>query len=183
MSTEEIHRETIALADDVSASVDDLVLTISGPNGTVDKQLWYPDITVEAADDVVTVTATSTRRKTMATVGTFTSHIENMLHGVTEGWRYEMEIYYAHFPMQVSVEGDTVVIGNFLGERADRRTTIHGDTTVTVDGDRVILEGPSKEDVGQTAGDIEQLTRVTNKDTRVFMDGVYILEKPSMGED
>ena len=183
MSTEEIHRETIALADEVTAAVDDLVLTVSGPNGSVDKQLWYPDITVEAADAAVTVTATSTGRKTMATVGTFTSHIANMVHGVTEGWRYEMEIYYAHFPMQVSVEGDAVVIGNFLGERAERRTQIHGDTTVTVDGDRVILEGPDKEAVGQTAGDIEQLTRVTNKDTRVFMDGVYIIHKPSLGED
>jgi large subunit ribosomal protein L6 len=32
--------------------------------------------------------------------------------------------------------------------------------------------------VGQTAASIEQLTRVTDKDTRVFQDGVYITEKP-----
>jgi large subunit ribosomal protein L6 len=45
----------------------------------------------------------------------------------------------------------------------------------------VTLSGPSIEDVGQTAADIEQLTRVTDKDTRVFQDGVYIVDKPTKG--
>jgi large subunit ribosomal protein L6 len=101
-----------------------------------------------------------------------------MFHGVTEGWEYKMEVFYAHFPMQVSVDGDHVVIKNFLGEKAPRRAKIRGDTEIQVDGEEVTLSGPNKEDVGQTAADIEQLTRVKDKDTRVFQDGVYITEKP-----
>ncbi len=81
--------------------------------------------------------------------------------------------------MQVRAEGEEVVIENFLGEKAPRRTNIHGDTDVSVDGEVVVLSGPNKEDVGQTAADIEQLTRVSGKDTRVFQDGVYITEKPA----
>jgi len=92
-----------------------------------------------------------------------------------------MEVYYAHFPMQVTVEGDEVVIENFLGERAQRRTPIRGDTDVQIDGETVTLSGSDKEAVGQTAADIEQLTKVTDKDTRVFQDGVYIVEKPTGG--
>ncbi|PSP31946.1 50S ribosomal protein L6, partial [Halobacteriales archaeon QH_10_67_22] len=38
------------------------------------------------------------------------------------------------------------------------------------------------EAVGQTAADIEQLTRVQDKDVRVFQDGVYITDKPNRGE-
>jgi large subunit ribosomal protein L6 len=114
-------------------------------------------------------------------MGTFESHVDNMFYGVTEGWSYQMEVFYAHFPMQVNVEGDEVVINNFLGEKAPRRTTIRGDTEVQVDGEEVTLTGPDKEAVGQTAADIEQLTRVTDKDTRVFQDGVYITEKPKGG--
>jgi large subunit ribosomal protein L6 len=83
--------------------------------------------------------------------------------------------------MQVDVEGDEVVIQNFLGEKAPRRTQIRGDTDVEIDGEDVTINGPSIEDVGQTAADIEQLTRVTDKDTRVFQDGVYIVEKPAKG--
>jgi large subunit ribosomal protein L6 len=83
--------------------------------------------------------------------------------------------------MQVDVDGDEVVIENFLGERSERRTPLRGDTEVQVDGEVVTLSGPSKEDVGQTAADIEQLTRVTDKDNRVFQDGVYITQKPQAG--
>ena len=100
---------------------------------------------------------------------------------MTAGWEYKMEVFYSHFPMQVRSEGGDVVIENFLGEKAERRTTIHGDTNVSVDGEQLTLAGPNKEDVGQTAADIEQLTKVKGKDTRVFQDGVYITEKPAAG--
>jgi large subunit ribosomal protein L6 len=93
-----------------------------------------------------------------------------------------MEIFYSHFPMQVGTEGDEVVIENFLGEKAPRKTPIRGDTEVQIDDPEITLSGPSIEDVGQTAADIEQMTRVTDKDVRVFQDGVYITEKPSGGD-
>jgi large subunit ribosomal protein L6 len=93
-----------------------------------------------------------------------------------------MEVFYSHFPMQVRTDDGDVVIENFLGERAPRRTEIHGDTDVEIDGEEVRLRGPDIEAVGQTAADIEQLTRVQDKDVRVFQDGVYITRKPSRGE-
>ena len=175
-------RIEIELPDDVSAEVDGLALSVEGPNGRVERRLWYPDVTVAVEDAVVTIESDAEDAKTTATMGTFESHVENMIHGVTDGWEYEMEALYAHFPMQVRAEGDEVVIENFLGERAPRRTTVHGDTEVEVDGETVYLRGPDKEAVGQTAADIEQLTRVTDKDTRVFQDGVYITRKPGKQE-
>ena len=169
MSTEEIE-----LPEDVDASVEHLDLTVEGPNGNVTRRLWYPDVTVSVTDGAVHIDTDETDAKTLATVGTFQSHVENMIHGVTEGWEYQMEVFYSHFPMQVNVEGDEVVIENFLGERAPRRAPIHGDTEVSVDGEEITLAGPNIEDVGQTAADIEQLTRV-------FQDGVYITSKPNRG--
>jgi large subunit ribosomal protein L6 len=174
-------RVEIEIPDEVSAEVSNLDLTVEGPNGSVTRTLWYPSVTVSVEDDQVVVESDETDAKTNATVGTFESHVSNMIHGVTEGWEYKMEVYYAHFPMQVDVDGDEVVIENFLGEKSSRRTPIRGDTDVQVDGEEVTLTGPSKEDVGQTAADIEQLTRVTDKDTRVFQDGVYITQKPQTG--
>jgi large subunit ribosomal protein L6 len=93
-----------------------------------------------------------------------------------------MEVFYSHFPMQVTVEGSEVVIENFLGERAARRTEVHGDTEVEIDGEQITIHGPDIESVGQTAADIEQLTRVTDKDSRVFQDGAYITNKPGRGD-
>ncbi|GGJ13237.1 50S ribosomal protein L6 [Halobellus salinus] len=171
----------IEIPDEVSAEVSNLDLTVEGPNGSVTRTLWYPSVSVSVEGDEVVIAADADDAKTNATVGTFESHVSNMIHGVTEGWEYEMEVYYAHFPMQVDVNGDEIVIENFLGERSERRTPLRGDTDVQVDGEVVTLSGPSKEDVGQTAADIEQLTRVTDKDNRVFQDGVYITQKPQTG--
>ncbi|MFD1569638.1 50S ribosomal protein L6 [Halorubrum laminariae] len=176
-----MNRVEIEIPDDVSAETDHLELTVEGPNGSVTRRLWYPDVDVSVEDGSVVITAENEDAKTNATVGTFESHVANMIHGVTDGWEYTMEVYYAHFPMQVTVEGDEVVIENFLGERAQRRTPIRGDTEVQIDGETVSLTGSDKEAVGQTAADIEQLTKVTDKDTRVFQDGVYIVEKPTGG--
>ncbi|MFD1685753.1 50S ribosomal protein L6 [Halobellus litoreus] len=174
-------RVEIEIPDEVSAEVSNLDLTVEGPEGSVTRTLWYPSVSVSVEDDQVVIASEEADAKTNATVGTFESHVSNMIHGVSEGWTYEMEVYYAHFPMQVDVEDDEVVITNFLGEKSSRRTPIRGDTEVQIDGEVVTLTGPSKEDVGQTAADIEQLTRVTDKDTRVFQDGVYITQKPQTG--
>jgi large subunit ribosomal protein L6 len=137
---------------------------------------------VSVEDGAVVIESDEDDAKTMSTIGTFESHVRNMFHGVTEGWEYEMEVFYSHFPMQVNVEGDEVVIENFLGEKAARRTTVHGDTDVSVDGEELTVTGPDIEAVGQTAADIEQLTRINDKDVRVFQDGVYITQKPNRGD-
>jgi len=175
-------RTALEIPDEVSAEMDHLELTVEGPNGSVTRRLWYPDVSVDIEDDEVVIESDEDDAKTRATVGTFESHVDNMFYGVTEGWEYKMEIFYSHFPMQVSTQDQKVVIENFLGEKAPRKTPIHGDTEVQIDDPEITLSGPSIEDVGQTAADIEQMTRVTDKDVRVFQDGVYITEKPSRGD-
>ncbi|WP_181685431.1 50S ribosomal protein L6 [Halorhabdus salina] len=175
-------RTELQLPDEVSAEVDHLELTVEGPEGSVTRRLWYPDVSVDVEDETIVIESDADDAETMSTLGTFESHVRNMFHGVTEGWTYEMEVFYSHFPMQVRAESEEVVIENFLGEKAPRRTPIHGETEVEIDEEKISLRGPSIEDVGQTAADIEQLTRVTDKDVRVFQDGVYITEKPNRGE-
>ncbi|MEF8827653.1 MAG: 50S ribosomal protein L6 [Haloarcula sp.] len=175
-------RVTLDIPDEVDAEMDRLDVTVDGPNGSVTRRLWYPDISVSVDDGQVVIESDADDAQTMSTLGTFESHVRNMFHGVTEGWEYEMEVFYSHFPMQVNAESDEIVIENFLGERAPRRTPIHGDTRVEIDEETVTLRGPDIEAVGQTAADIEQLTRVTDKDVRVFQDGVYITQKPNRGD-
>jgi large subunit ribosomal protein L6 len=175
-------RKEIDIPDEVTATMDHLELTVEGTNGSVTRRLWYPDIAVTVDDDAIVIESDDDNAKTNSTVGTFESHVRNMLYGVTDGWEYNMEVFYSHFPMQVSVQDGEVVIENFLGERAPRRTPIRGDTEVSVDGEELTISGPNIEDVGQTAADIEQLTRVSDKDTRVFQDGVYITGMPDRGE-
>jgi large subunit ribosomal protein L6 len=79
--------------------------------------------------------------------------------------------------MKVSVKSDVVVIDNFLGEKHPRNARVMPGVTVKVSGEQVVVSGTNKEFVGQTAANIEQATKVSGRDTRVFQDGIYIVEK------
>ena len=70
-----------------------------------------------------------------------------------------------------------VIVKNFFGERAPRILKLKSDVTAKVEGSEIIIESTNKEIAGQVAADIEQLTRITNKDKRIFQDGIYITEK------
>jgi large subunit ribosomal protein L6 len=40
-----------------------------------------------------------------------------------------------------------------------------------------VVQGPSLEDVSQTAANIELSTRIKDKDQRVFLDGLYVYSR------
>ena len=47
---------------------------------------------------------------------------------------------------------------------------------MSVTGEDVVIQGPSLEDVSQTAT-IELSTKIKGKDQRVFLDGLYVYSK------
>lgn len=168
---------TIEIPEGVSVSFSQDVFTARGPKGTVERKLWYPGIKIDVREGEVVVDAVSPRKEQKAMVGTFTSHIRNLITGVNEGFECKMSIVYSHFPMQVKVDGKTFIIGNFLGEKKPRVAKILGETKVKVTGNEVTITGINKEDVGQTAANIEQKTKIKRFDPRIFQDGIYIVQK------
>jgi large subunit ribosomal protein L6 len=119
----------------------------------------------------------SRRRVNLALLGTWAAHLNNMITGVTMGWEARMKIVYSHFPIKLVQEGKDILVQNFLGEKKPRVTSIVGDTKVDIKKDEVIISGISKEDVGQSAANIELATKITGYDRRVFQDGCYIVQK------
>ncbi|MEM2816736.1 MAG: 50S ribosomal protein L6, partial [Candidatus Bathyarchaeia archaeon] len=105
------------------------------------------------------------------------AHINNMIIGVRKGFTYKLKIVFSHFPISVKVQGKTVIIENFTGERNPRRAKIIGDVKVKVAGDDILIQGINIEDVSQTAANIEQATKIRKKDPRVFLDGIYVYER------
>ena len=172
--------ENIPLPSGVSATLDGRVLTIKGPKGELSRRFYHPKL-VMTVSDTVRLTTELPRRAEKALLGTWRAHVNNMIHGVTEGFEYTMKIVYSHFPIKTSVKisegGREVVIENFLGERYPRKARIMGDTEVKISGDQVILTGINREEVGQSAANIELATKIRNYDTRVFQDGIYIISK------
>ncbi len=75
------------------------------------------------------------------------------------------------------LQGKSILIENFTGERRPRSIDLIGDVKVKIEPDDIIIEGINLEHVSQTAANIEQATRVRNKDPRVFLDGIYVYER------
>jgi len=101
-----------------------------------------------------------------------------MIDGVEKGYTYKLKIIFAHFPISVKIKGKVVNVENFFGERSPRVSRIIGDATkVNAVGEDVIVQGPSLEEVSQTAANIELSTRIKDKDQRVFLDGLYVYSR------
>ena len=171
-------KEQITAPDGVQLSFADGILTASGEKGSLSKTFSHPRIQLTLKDKQISIGCSDRpTRKEKALVGTYVAHINNMFTGVTEGFEYHMKTVFSHFPIKTTVEDNTFVIQNFLGERAPRKALILDGVTVTTKGEDVTVSGIDKEKVGQTAANIERATRVKRRDIRVFQDGVYIIDK------
>jgi large subunit ribosomal protein L6 len=167
----------VSIPEGVNVSVDGDVVTVVGKKGQLVRTFSHPRVKVDLGEDVVKVSCEMPRVKEKAMVGTYVSHLRNMMQGVTLGFEYKMKMVYSHFPMKVVVKGDEVVIDNFMGGRASKKAKIVGSTKVDIKGADLTISGNDLEDCGQTAANIEMATTVRGFDTRVFQDGIYIVDK------
>ncbi len=169
--------ETVEVPQGVKLSRNGDVISVTGPNGAMEKRFQDRRITIDIGEGEVRLFTALPSKGEKALLGTYRSHLRNMIQGVQEDYTYKLKIVYSHFPMKVRTEGDHVVIENFLGEGKPRKARVLGKTKVNIQSDIVTLSGPNKEDVGQTAANVEQATKIKKKDPRVFQDGIYIIEK------
>ena len=170
-------KDMVDIPEGVTVTIEDRKVTVKGQKVTLTREFPVSRISMTIQGSQVILICDLPKKKENALLGTFRSHITNMIIGVTGGFEYKMKIVYSHFPVKTSVKGDKFVIDNFLGEKYPRTASILGDTKITVKGDEVILTGPDKEAVGQTSANIEQITRIKGYDPRVFQDGIYIISK------
>ena len=153
------------------------MLEFQGPLGKTHKSFRSIPVEIEIKDNKVHLKAIGRRKRDYSILHTARSIIRNICEGLIEGYTIKMKVVFAHFPITVKVEGKTVLIENFQGERAPRVTKIVGNTKVIPKGEDVILTGEVWTDITQTAANIELHTKVKDKDHRVFLDGIYVYEK------
>ena len=169
--------QSIKIPNNVAVKVEGRVVTINSEKGTLSRDFSHASVSINLEGDTIIVQTSWPHKKEASLVGTVSSHIQNMIKGVTRGFTYKLKIVFSHFPITVKVKERTTSIENFTGERSPRVAKIIGDTKVFVKEDDVIAQGINLEDVAQTAANIEQATKIRRKDSRVFLDGVYIYER------
>ncbi len=174
----EFYMNEIVLPSEVSITKQENLITTKGSFGSVEKDFTKMPAIIDLQDNKITIKSRGNRKKDFALVNTLQSVINNMIKGSNEGFTYRLKIVFAHFPISVKIKSKDIFVENFFGERSPRTSKIIGnDTKVSVEGEDIIVKGPNIESVSQTAANLELATRIKNKDSRVFLDGVYIYSK------
>ena len=171
-------KSEMVIPEGVTVNVADTLVTVRGPKGEDSREYSYPGVGIVADGGKVTLSCSNASKREKRILSTFLAHVKNMLRGVRTPFEYKLKICSGHFPMNVSVSGNKLVVKNFLGEKHPRECSFVEGVSVKVSGTEVKVTGVSREKVGLVTGRIEQLCRITNKDRRIFQDGIYIVKKP-----
>jgi len=179
MKKKKILLREIEIPQGIEINIEDRIIKLKGKKGELSKEILSKNMNAEIKDNKVYFSFKKNNRNQKRLLSTFSKHIKNAMKGLTEGFNYELKICSGHFPMNVGVEGNKLRIKNFLGEKIPREAKILDDVKVQVKGNEILVDSYDLEKAGQTASNIEQATRITNRDRRVFQDGIYITKKPA----
>jgi large subunit ribosomal protein L6 len=156
----------VAIPQGVSVEVSGNRVSVKGPKGRVERE-FSPLVSISVSGSEVKAEGGKMH------VNTTESLLSSMMRGVTEGYKKELKIIYAHFPISLEVKGQDVIIKNFQGEKMNRRSRLVGETKLAVKGQAVTVSGTDKEALGQSIANLRSAMRIKKKDGRVFQDGIY----------
>lgn len=184
--TEKVYSTQLEIPNGMDVSLVGNTVKVRGGKGELERTFLNPRINISKEGNLILFNCKKSvkfsQRDKMA-MNTYKAHIKNMFFGVDKGYTAKLKVCTGHFPMNVSVDGNNFIIKNFLGEKVPRKVAITNGVKVQVQGDIIVINGLDKEKVGQAAARIEQLTRITNRDRRIFQDGCYIISKPGDEND
>ncbi|PSQ81891.1 MAG: 50S ribosomal protein L6 [Bacteroidetes bacterium QS_1_63_11] len=153
-----IGNNPVPFGDEVSVSVDEQnVVTVEGPKGTLEEQI-DPEMMIEVDDDHLVVRRPTDQKRHRSVHGLSRSLLQNMVEGVTEGYKKELKIIGVGYRAQMSNGALELALGYshpifFLPP---------SNVSVSVDSNRgqddiITVEGIDKELVGQVAAKIRSL--------------------------
>lgn len=156
-----IGNKIIQLPAGVSVTVSDSnEVVVKGPKGTLSQQI-DPDIAVELDGSVLKVTRPTEQKRHKALHGLYRALINNLVIGVSAGYKKELEIVGVGYKAAVNNNILELNLGYshsiYLAVPTEVKTT-----AVTEKGQnpKVILEGIDKELIGQIAAKIRSLRKV-----------------------
>ena len=88
-----IGNNPITVVDGVELKIDNDVITVKGPKGELTQPYDSTAVTINLADDTVTLTRASEHKDHRAKHGLYRALIFNMIKGVSEGWSKKLEFH------------------------------------------------------------------------------------------
>ena len=172
----EIFQE-IEVPEGMDAEIKGDILKIKSKDAEIEKKFGMNKISFEKKGGKIILGNKKATKNEKKMINTIAAHIRNMIAGLNEKYEYKLRICSSHFPITVEVNGNEVLIKNFLGEKVPRKTRILKNVEVNVEKDIIKVSSFNKENAGQTAANLEKATVVRARDRRAFQDGIFITSK------
>ena len=146
-----IGRKPISIPAGVEFKVEDSVVTVKGPKGTLTQKV-HPNMSFSLEDGVLTVIRPDDAKENRALHGLTRSLVSNMVIGVTTGFKKELQIVGVGYKAQLT--GKKLVLN--LGFSHTIEFNVPEGVKVTVDGAKITVEGADKQAVGEAAAEIRR---------------------------
>lgn len=147
-----IGRMPITIPAGVDVKIDGNVVTVKGPKGTLTQEI-HPDMIIEKEGTELLVKRPTEQKAHKALHGLTRSLLNNMVVGVTEGFKRELEINGVGY--RAAMQGK--VLNLSLGYSHPVNFEAKEGVTIEVPApNKIIVKGANKEDVGATAAKIRE---------------------------
>ena len=147
-----IGKRPVSIPDGVSVAQSGAVVEVKGPKGQLSERLPVT-IAVAVEDGEVRFTRADERQPTRAAHGLARALVANMVTGVTQGFLRELEIHGVGYRAEAS--GKTLKVA--LGFSHPIEVPVPPGLEVSVQDNRIRVQGSDKQLVGQFAADIRKL--------------------------
>lgn len=147
-------KRPIAIPAKAEITVSGNSIAVKGPKGTLTKPT-HRLISVEVGPEGVQVAVRGASLEGKALVGTYASHVRNMLQGVTEGYTKKLLIEGVGYKWDVAGKKLNLALGFSHPVNVD----IPEGLTVKAEKSALTIEGHDKEAVGQFAANIRAMKK------------------------
>ncbi|KAL8903966.1 MAG: hypothetical protein Q9207_003581 [Kuettlingeria erythrocarpa] len=97
--------ESLTIPENVKVHIKSRLVTVEGPRGKLVKDLSHLSVCFSQPNTAtIDIELHHGSRKNVATLRTVKTLINNLIIGVTKGFKYKMRYVYAHFPINVNIE-------------------------------------------------------------------------------
>lgn len=171
-------QKILEIPEGVNVKISEGEIIVKGPLGECNRKILpHEEVEIKIDGNKIIMKKEKATKKEKKIINSLAAHLRNMMQGVRKKYEYVLEICSVHFPMNVKIEKNEIVIKNFFGERKDRIVKIIPNVEVEIQGNKIFVRSVDKELAGRQASLIESISRNIPRDRRIFQDGIWIIKK------
>ena len=147
-----IGRKPINIPAGVTVTVDANVVTVKGPTATL-TQAFHPNMTISVEGNEILVTRPNDDKENRSLHGLTRTLIHNMVVGVTEGFKKELDVNGVGYRVQMNGKNLEMNLGY---SHKVIVPSIEGITIECPSPNKIVISGSDKQAVGQFAAEVRE---------------------------